>query len=124
MHLGGSNLAHAHERPRRQQGNHRERFRCGRVFHKAWLRLPKEVIGHSVPQQSCQLLHRKPGLVRKLLESGTGVEWNKRLEVVTKDRPETDRGSKLSRSETASNIGEAPRLVVLTDLATMVCIGP
>lgn len=99
MHLGGSDLAHTHKGPWRQQRDKNERFRCGRVFHVAWLRLSKKVVRHSISQQPRQLLHRKPGLVRKVLKGCTRVEGNKGVNVVTKDCPKTDRSSKLTMSD-------------------------
>lgn len=98
LHLGGSNLAHSHEGPWCQQRDLKERFRRGRMLQVAWLWFLKEVIRNSMPQQSCQLLHGNSGLVRKLLKGYSWVEWDKGLDVVMEDRPETDRGSKLMRS--------------------------
>ena len=71
MHLGRCNLAHAHKGPWRQQRYLKEGFRGGRVLHVAWLRFSKEMIRHPMPQQPRQLLHRHPGLIRKLLKGCT-----------------------------------------------------
>lgn len=83
----------------RQLGDYSERFRRGRMLHEARLRFSKKVVRHSMSQKSYQLLHWKSCLVRKLLKGCTRVKWDKELNVVTENRPETDRSSKLVRSE-------------------------
>ena len=49
MHLGGSNLAHAHKGPWRQHRDLKKRFRRSGVLNVAWLRFSKEMIRHPMP---------------------------------------------------------------------------